>query len=128
MNNILVIDDNEDITAMLEAVLSSDTCHVQTAENGLAGLQLLRERPFDVVITDIIMPEVNGFEVISEANGMQPRPQVIAMTGGPLCVSRESRPEVASALRVQRVLYKPFTINELLESLHLPDGCVGAVA
>lgn len=128
MNNILVIDDNQDITAMLETVLSSDTCHVQTAENGLAGLQLLREHPFDVVITDIIMPEKDGYEVITEVNGMQPRPQVIAMTGGPMCLCQESRPEVANALNVQRVLFKPFSIDELLESLCLPDLGTGAMA
>lgn len=118
MTNILVIDDNQEITTMLEAILSSDTCHVQTANNGRYGLQMLMERPFDVVITDIIMPELDGFEVITEINRMQPRPRVIAMTGGSERLSREYLANVGDDLSELKILYKPHIIDELLIFLH----------
>jgi DNA-binding NtrC family response regulator len=117
MTNILVIDDCHEITTMLETILSSDTCYVQTAHSGRSGMQVLRTYPFDVVITDIVMPESDGFEVIMEINRMQPRPRVIAMTGGTVHLSREYLSGVAVAMKVQQVLYKPFTIDELLGSV-----------
>jgi DNA-binding response OmpR family regulator len=115
MTNILVIDDDPHITTMLEMILSNETCCVQTASNGLAGLQLLRECTFDVVITDIVMPESDGFEVIMEISRMRQRPRVIAMTGGTASLDREYLTSVASAMCVHQVLNKPFAIEELLE-------------
>ena len=115
MTNILVIDDEQEITSMLKSVLSSDTCRVQTAHNGREGLKLIRRFPFDVVITDIIMPEIDGFEVIMEINRMPERPQVVVITGGTMHLSREYLAEVSRTLSVQHVLYKPFSIDDLLD-------------
>lgn len=117
MTNILVIDDEKEITSKLESVLSSSSCHVQTAHNGRDGLRMLRRYPFDVVITDIIMPEIDGFEVIMEINQMRQRPRVIVMTGGTMHLSREYLAEVARTLSVEQVLFKPFSINELLDTV-----------
>jgi CheY-like chemotaxis protein len=127
MTNILVIDDDPFITTMLEEMLSSDSCRVQTARSGVTGLQLLGECQFDVVITDIIMPESDGFEVVTAVNRMQPRPRVIAMTGGSARLSRESLSGMANALTVNQVLYKPFTIEELLVSVFQGEGDAKAV-
>jgi len=115
MTNILVIDDNILITTMLEKELTSDNCRVRVAHSGQAGLKLLVEQTFDVVITDIIMPESDGLEVIMAIKEMQPCPKVIAMTGGTQFLSREYLSEMARALRVQHVLFKPFSIDELME-------------
>lgn len=117
MTNILVIDDEQEITSKLESVLSSNSCHVQTAHNGRDGLRMLRKYPFDVVITDIIMPEIDGFEVIMEINQMVKRPRVIAMTGGTRHLSCAYLAEVARTLSVQQVLFKPFSIHELLDTV-----------
>jgi CheY-like chemotaxis protein len=120
MTSILVIDDEQEITTMLKTALSGYTCSVQTAHNGLEGLRLLGRHPFDVVITDIIMPELDGFEVIMAVNRMQQPPRVIAMTGGTKHLSREYLAEVARTLSVEQVLFKPFSIDELLDAV-FPD-------
>ncbi|MBK5273469.1 MAG: response regulator [Desulfuromonadales bacterium] len=117
MTNILVIDNNHDITVMLETVLSSDTCRVQSVQDGRYGLHVLRRDAFDVVLTDVFMPEPDGFDMIKELNGIQPRPRVIAMTGGTGRLSREYLKCVANERNVQQVLYKPFTVDELLDSI-----------
>lgn len=117
MTTILVIDDEQEITTVLETALSSDTCRVQTAHNGREGLRLLKRDPFDVVITDIIMPELDGFEVIMEVNRMLHPPRVIVMTGGTKHLSREYLAEVARTLSVEQVLFKPFSIDELLDTV-----------
>jgi len=117
MTSILLIDDEQEITSRLEAVLSSHNCCVQTAINGRDGLRLLRKYRFDVVITDIIMPEIDGFEVIMEINLMHWRPRVIVMTGGTIHLSREYLAEVARTLSVQQILFKPFSDDELLDTV-----------
>lgn len=117
MANILVIDDDPYITALLEQALSSDTDRVQIALSGRAGLRLLQQKPFDLVITDIIMPEFDGVEVIMKINEMRPRPRVIAMTGGSASLSREYLQDMVTMLCVQQVLYKPFTVEKLRETV-----------
>ena len=114
MTHILVIDDDPEITSLLKTALSNDTTHVQTAHDGRAGLRLLREYRFDLVITDIIMPKTDGIEVIMEINSMRPRPRVIAMTGGTDRISRDYLTNLVEVMNVQGVLNKPFSINELL--------------
>jgi DNA-binding response OmpR family regulator len=129
MSNILVIDDDPHTTSMLETALTLQSHWVKTAVGGRTGLKLLKEETFDIVITDIIMPDVDGFEIIMEINRMQRRPQVIAMSGGSNKLSREYLSEVARGLRVKRVLHKPFTIKELQEMLlsMTPDGVESAM-
>lgn len=122
MISILIIESDPEISTMLEAALLSDRCSVQTVQKGQAGLKLLAERTFDVVIADIIMPDYDGFEVIMEINCMHPRPRVIAMTGWAGNVNRAYLSSVADALSVQHLLYKPFSITKLLELVYPEKG------
>ena len=128
MTNILVIDDEQEIRTVLKLALSSDTCRVQTAHNGLEGLRLLRRYPFDLVITDIVMPELDGFEVIMAVNRMLHPPRVIVITGGTMHLSREYLAEVARTLSVEQVLYKPFSIDELLDTVFPEEDYTVAAA
>ena len=57
MSCILVIDDEENIRNLYRAVLESEGYQVHAAEDGVVGLRLFQERVFDLVITDIVMPE-----------------------------------------------------------------------
>ena len=61
MANILVIDDERSIRSLLRAVLESENHHVLEASNGRVGLELYRERSFDLIITDLTMPEMEGW-------------------------------------------------------------------
>jgi YesN/AraC family two-component response regulator len=116
MARILVIDDEPEIVAMFEIALGDIYC-VHPANSGRAGLKLLKEQPFDLVITDIFMPEVDGFEIIMHVNTLRPRPHVIAMSGFSGKFKFDCLPDVATALGVQQVLYKPFSITQLLETV-----------
>lgn len=116
MARILVIDDEPEIVTMLEIALG-DIHTVHCANSGRNGMKLLKEHPFDLVITDIFMPEVDGFEIIMHVNTMRPRPRVIAMSGFSGKFKFECLPDVATALGVQQVLYKLFSITQLLETV-----------
>ena len=61
---MLVVDDNRVNRLLLTRALEQNGHHVSNAENGKVGLEMLRSKPFDVVLLDIDMPEMNGFEVL----------------------------------------------------------------
>lgn len=66
MANILVIDDDEIIQNVLRRMLEKEGYHVELAGNGKQGLIKLDAMPYDLVITDLMMPYANGFEIISK--------------------------------------------------------------
>ena len=63
MKNILIIDDNEDILGIFKQLLVEEGFSVSTAKNGITGIELFRKESFDLVITDIHMPEISGLDV-----------------------------------------------------------------
>ena len=81
MARILVIDDQEPIRSLLRAVLEGEGHQVLEASNGRLGLELYRERSVDLVITDIVMPEMDGLEMILELTRNFLNVKVIAMSG-----------------------------------------------
>jgi DNA-binding response OmpR family regulator len=115
MKNILVIDDKEDIRTLIKAVLSSYGFTILEAANGRSGVQMLQDQKPDLVICDINMPGMDGYETLGtvrESNTMAPIPFIL-MTG---LVSRDSfrRGMVCGA---DDYLVKPFTPDELVEAV-----------
>src|SRR5512139_3951109 len=80
MSRILVIDDDETVRDVLRSFLTGEGFHVVLAEDGEAGIALIREEKFDVVLTDLVMPQVSGMEVLKEAATICPDTPVIMMT------------------------------------------------
>ena len=78
---ILLIEDELQLRANLQILLQSAGYQVTTAANGAEGLQQLREQPFDLVITDLVMPGVDGFQVMDDLRDHSPETVVVAMTG-----------------------------------------------
>ncbi len=81
MSQILVIDDERSIRNTLKEVLEYEKHEVDIAEDGLVGLEILKEKSFDIVLCDIKMPQIDGIEVLDQiiANGYDT--QVIMVTG-----------------------------------------------
>ena len=116
MKRVLVVDDDYQMREMLGVVLQRKGYDVKTAMDGNAAVRLQREKPFDVIITDIIMPEKEGLETISEIRRSYPRVKIIAISGG-----GRHRPEgyleLAKQLGANRVLAKPFGSWEILSAV-----------
>jgi DNA-binding NtrC family response regulator len=83
MASILVVDDDADIREAIENLLARQGHEVTTAENGVAALHALGPTQFDLVITDIKMPEMGGFDLLQEVRGISRNTPVILMTGFP---------------------------------------------
>ena len=123
MARILLIDDDESFRTMLRLTLTHFGHTVVEAQNGLEGLKLLPQANADVVMTDIVMPEKDGIEVIIELKKLQPNLKIIAMSGGAR-ISSATHLRMAKQLGAARILPKPFTNEALLAAIGelLPDA------
>lgn len=114
MPGILIIDDDVAIRSMMSQILSSAGYQVSTAADGKAGINLYRENPTDLIITDLVMPEKDGIELIMELRREFPQAKVIAMSGGSQYGNMDYL-KTARMLGALRVLDKPFEIDTLLQ-------------
>ncbi len=119
---ILLIEDEARLRDNLQTLLQSEGYCVTTAQNGAEGIRQLRQKIFDLVITDLVMPEVDGFQVLEYLKAYSPETVVVVMTA---YVSANS---AIDALRkgAYDYLSKPFefdlmkvTIARALEKAHL---------
>jgi CheY-like chemotaxis protein len=101
MKNILIIDDNEEILQTFKQLLLDEGYRVTTANNGAIGMVLFMRKNFDLVITDLNMPEMNGLEVIKRINNIIKVP-IILMSSDYLPVE----PDDAKLLGVNAVISK----------------------
>ena len=107
---LLVIDDEEDIREMLEFVLASDGFSVVTADGGLAALEIAEERRFDVAITDMKMPDMDGLETLAALKKLDATLEVIVVTG----YASEQTAAECIKLGAYAYLRKPFEVADLL--------------
>jgi len=82
MSTILIIDDDEQFNLMLKSALTIKGYNVDTASNGKEAKALYQSNVYDVIITDIIMPNVDGYEVILDLRRMGMGDRIIAVSGG----------------------------------------------
>jgi CheY-like chemotaxis protein len=116
MASILLVDDDEQLRTMISAVLRRAGYEVQAACDGSEAITLYRRNPADLIITDLIMPEKEGLEMIRELRKEYPQARIIAMSGG----GRKGAVnclDVARAFGAQRVLDKPFSHQEILDAV-----------
>src|SRR5690242_17693073 len=78
---ILVVEDDEDVRELLRRMLVRAGFAVQTAIDGADGLRLFRARRFDLVIIDVVMPEMGGFELMRALLGDDPSIKIVAVSG-----------------------------------------------
>jgi DNA-binding NtrC family response regulator len=114
MATILVIDDQEPVRSLLRLVLEGAGHEVLEAPNGHLGLGLYRERSADLVITDIVMPEMNGLELILELTRNFLNVKVIAISGG---LESEGPLNVAKLLGARQTFQKPLDMEQLLSAV-----------
>jgi two-component system response regulator SaeR len=79
--SILLVDDDDSVITVVRRYLEPKGFTVTAASDGLEGLALFRERRFDVLVTDIMMPGMGGWELISAVHGEDPTLPIIIITG-----------------------------------------------
>ena len=107
---VLVIDDQGDLLQVVSTILLARGHRVETADCGRAGIERIQSDRFDVVITDLGMPDVSGWEVADTAKRIAPGMPVVLMTGW----ASEIDETKLAGRRVDLLLPKPFRSDQLL--------------
>jgi DNA-binding NtrC family response regulator len=121
MASILVIDDDRAVLATVKILLERAAHAVEAVDNSHTGLQLLEARSFDLLIVDIFMPGVDGFETMKLVHRSRPHMPVIVMSGQQFALASERRPDflhMATRLGAVSGLQKPFKPSELLAAVN----------
>jgi CheY-like chemotaxis protein len=116
MARILVIDDDEQVLGLLQAYLEDAGYEVIGASGGIEAMQLFRANPTDGVITDILMPGLDGLELIKELRQECPDVRILAISGGGINGPDLYLP-TAHHLGALSTLAKPFEREELLQAV-----------
>ncbi|MCD4743999.1 MAG: response regulator [Desulfobacteraceae bacterium] len=116
MAHILIIDDDEQILKMLCLTLEREGYRVTTASDGRKGIKLYKETLADVIITDIVMPEMEGLEAIRKLRKEFKDIKIIALSGGGFVNPKEYL-KLAKNFGAQYTFSKPVEIKELLKAI-----------
>ena len=115
MSKILLAEDDIDMRRFLVRALQNAGFEVISYDNGLAAYQRLREEPFELLLTDIVMPEITGPDLANRLKVHRPDLEVLYMSGyAGKMLSNHGILEAEAAL-----LHKPFTRNNLLKHINI---------
>ncbi len=127
MAKILVVDDIKDITEIIHYFLEEDGHEVVTVNSSHNAIVHLENDNYQILITDMLMPEVNGFELIQDVRkpgSENQSPKIIAISGGVSGLGTETILNAAS-IKADIVIKKPFTREELLSAIKRHAGQAG---
>lgn len=123
MPTVLVIDDDLRLRELMAAILRAEGFEVHVAADGKAGIQSLQERldagnaPYDLLVTDIVMPEMDGAEIIRRVRAMCPSVSLVAVSGGSRYMNSALCLKTAKLLGAQAVVSKPFSKQEFMGAI-----------
>jgi two-component system, cell cycle response regulator CpdR len=110
---ILLAEDDTDMRRFLVKALQTAGYNVISFDNGLAAYERLREEPFELLLTDIVMPEMDGIELARRAAELDPDMKIMFITGfAAVALNPDS-----SAPKQAKVLSKPFHLRELVSEV-----------
>lgn len=117
MARILVVDDEELARFTIRDILETAGHEVAEAENGNEAISSQTAKPFDLIITDLIMPEKEGVETIVELRRDYPDLKIIAISGGGRTKNMDFL-KLAGEFGADKILAKPFSEGELMERVN----------
>ena len=116
MSKILVVDDDQSVLDVMSEMLRLEGHCVEIAENGQEAVDCVADRLFDLVITDLIMPEKEGLETIADIRRKYSEMPIIAISGGGRLGPNDYL-ETARYIGANATLAKPFARQELLQTV-----------
>ncbi|MEO1968198.1 MAG: response regulator [Sphingomonadaceae bacterium] len=106
---ILLAEDDEAMRAYLDRALTNAGFHVDSVDRGTAAIPLLQDHEYDLLLSDIVMPEMDGIELAQRCNEISPATKVMFITGFAAVTLKASREQPQA-----KVLSKPFHLKDLV--------------
>lgn len=116
MPRILVVEDEEQVRAMLAMLFEREGYEVEQAADGNEALQAYKRQRADVIVTDLIMPDSEGIEMIIEIRTLDPEAKIIAISGGGR-IAPQTHLDLAKRLGAAYTFAKPIPRSEMLEAV-----------
>ena len=113
MATILVVDDEAPVRNLLSDVLEKEGYSVFTAETGVEASTIYNANQIDLIITDLVMPEKGGIDLIMELKKQDPNIKVIAISGGGGITGRFDYLPIAKLVGATEIIAKPFQVTEI---------------
>jgi len=113
--SVIVVDDDQDILDMLRTYFSDEGHACQAVSNAKEALALIEQGSFDLILTDIVLPEMNGLELCEKVKALNPGAQIIVMTGFGANFSYDKAIESGASDFIK----KPFTLQELMARIKI---------
>jgi two-component system response regulator AtoC len=124
---ILVIEDDLAARQLLAATLDRLGHEYELASTAVDGIALAESTRFDIVLTDIIMPGLNGLEAVKAIANIAPPIPVIAMSAGSAANAAEDYGVLAMRMGAKAFLHKPFRLAQLLEAIEIALGAAPSI-
>jgi CheY-like chemotaxis protein len=110
---VLVIDDEPSLRSLLIDMLDACGYATDAAPDGASGLALFREHRYEAVLTDLLMPGMNGLQVATALRALDPEVQIIMLTGSAPALSVD----LAREAGVNTLLHKPIALSDLKSAI-----------
>lgn len=117
MSRIIVVDDEPQVRKLLKAFIEAGNHEVTDVCGGAQALDACRSAEPDLVVTDLVMPEKNGIDLILSLKEEFPKLPIVAISGGGGIVGRYDYLDIADLMGANRVLKKPISKDELLSAI-----------
>ncbi len=123
MAGIMIVEDQKETREMLSQALTRNKFQIIEASNGREALVKFKPTMVNLVITDILMPEEDGLQVIIKLKELNPKLKIIAISGGGK-IGPANYLNIAKTLGADEILFKPFSVKELLKKVQelLPEN------
>jgi DNA-binding response OmpR family regulator len=118
MASILLVEDDDQLRSMLKELLTRSGYEVSEASDGRRVCDMHRQQRFDLVVTDLVMPDIDGLAVIMELRRIDQNVRILAMSGEPQGRAEEYL-RIAQKLGAQLTLVKPFGNQEFLAAVRV---------
>lgn len=118
MKTILIVEDEKYIRDFMTEILVGEGYYVYESENGKQALSLLEQNDFDLIITDIIMEDIDGLELIGKIKSNKNKDlKIIAISGGGV-IGADKYLHIALKMGADSIIEKPFTGEDLLKVIN----------
>lgn len=118
MANILLVEDSPEVSLSVREILKASGHTVSEAQNGAAGLAAIKAGSFDLVVSDIWMPEMDGIALLKQLRSGGNNIPVVVISGGAPNAPLTYTAPLASTFGANAVVYKPFEKEELLKAVN----------
>ena len=117
MFSILVVDDEDSVRELVKEMLSRDGYTIYEASNGQEAVDSFNEHPVDLILTDLVMPEKSGIDLIMQLKNENSQVKVVAISGGGGITGRFDYLPIAKLLGARAIIRKPFTMAEIRKAV-----------